>query len=108
MLAHTSHRVELPNTLNAAAEQPSVPVRLTRKEAQLLAALQQNAGRCMPRGYLLETIWGYRNGTRTRTLDVHIQRLRHKLGPEAASQILTVLRAGYVWTGAPGDRHDLQ
>jgi DNA-binding response OmpR family regulator len=108
MLAHTSHQVELPNTPSAAAQTHRVPARLTRKESQLLAVLQKNAGRCLPRGYLLETIWGYRNGTRTRTLDVHIQRLRQKLGPEEASQILTVLRAGYVWTGGPGERHDLQ
>lgn len=107
MSAHTSHRVDLPNTPSAAAQTPSPPVRLTRKEAQLLAVLQQNAGRCLPRGYLLETIWGYRNGTRTRTLDVHIQRLRRKLGPEAASRILTVLRSGYAWLG-PGERHALQ
>ena len=106
-MAHTSHRPELPNTPGEAAQTPSVPVRLTRKEAQLLAVLQQNAGRCLPRGYLLETIWGYRNGTRTRTLDVHIQRLRHKLGPEAASRILTVLGSGYAWL-SPGEKHILQ
>ena len=107
MLAHTSHRVELPNTMGQTAQTPSTPVRLTRKESQLLTVLQQNAGRCLPRGYLLETIWGYRNGTRTRTLDVHIQRLRQKLGPEEASRILTVLRSGYAWLG-PGERHTLQ
>ena len=107
MLAHTSQRVELPNTSSVAVQTPGVPARLTRKESQLLAVLQQNAGRCMPRGYLLETIWGYRNGTRTRTLDVHIQRLRHKLAPEEASRILTVLRSGYAWLGGPDDRHNL-
>ena len=73
------------------------PARLTRKESQLLAVLQQNPGRCLSRPYLLETVWGYRNGTKTRTLDVHIQRLRRKLGPEAAGRILTVLRSGYAW-----------
>ena len=108
MLAHTSHQVELPDTLRGADSTPSVPVRLTRKESQLLAILQQNAGRCLPRAYLLETIWGYRDGTRTRTLDVHIQRLRSKMGPEAAARILTVLRSGYAWVGGPGERHDLQ
>lgn len=108
MLAQTSHREGYLDKPSEAAQRPGVSVRLTRKESQLLAVLQQNAGRCMARGYLLETIWGYRNGTRTRTLDVHIQRLRHKLGHETASQILTVLRAGYVWTGGPGERHGLQ
>jgi DNA-binding response OmpR family regulator len=45
----------------------------------------------------LETIWGYRDGTKTRTLDVHVQRLRRKLGVDHAWHILTVLRAGYAW-----------
>lgn len=72
-------------------------VRLTRKESELLSLLQQNAGRCLPRQYLLSTIWGYQNGTKTRTLDVHIQRLRRKLGVEGASHIMTVLRSGYAW-----------
>ncbi|HSB18132.1 MAG TPA: helix-turn-helix domain-containing protein [Bryobacteraceae bacterium] len=71
--------------------------KLTRKEAQLLGILRLNEGRCLSRGYLLETIWGYRGGTRTRTLDVHIQRLRRKLGPDGASHILTVFRNGYSW-----------
>jgi DNA-binding response OmpR family regulator len=62
-----------------------------------MGILRQNAGRCLSRNYLLETIWGYRGGTRTRTLDVHIQRLRRKLGPEGASHILTVFRNGYSW-----------
>ena len=75
----------------------AVSNRLTRKESQLLAALQQNPGRCLSRGYLLETIWGYRDGTKTRTLDVHVQRLRRKLGPDHAWHIMTVLRAGYAW-----------
>ncbi len=72
-------------------------VRLTRKESELLTLLQQNSGRCLSRQYLLATIWGYQNGTRTRTLDVHIQRLRRKLGVEGPTRIMTVLRTGYAW-----------
>jgi two-component system alkaline phosphatase synthesis response regulator PhoP len=71
--------------------------RLTRKETQLLTMLQQNSGRCLSREYLLSTVWGYRDGTRTRTLDVHIQRLRRKLGADEAAHITTVLRTGYGW-----------
>jgi DNA-binding response OmpR family regulator len=88
-----------PETLESA---PPATARLTRKEKQLLALLQQNSGHCLSRDYLLETVWGYRNGTRTRTLDVHIQRLRRKLGPDAAGHIQTVLRAGYAWQGESG------
>ncbi len=76
---------------------PDAPARLTRKEAQLLAVLQQNAGRCLSRQYLLSTVWGYQAGTRTRTVDVHIQRLRRKLGADGAGRIRTVLGAGYAW-----------
>lgn len=75
---------------------------MTRKESQLLALLQQNPGKCLSRSYLLETIWGYTNGTKTRTLDVHVQRLRRKLGPDKGRHIVTVLRAGYAWQEKPG------
>jgi len=78
-------------------------VHLTRKECALLRLLMDNAGRCVRRDVLLQQVWGYQASTRTRTLDVHIQRLRKKLGP-AAVQILTVVRSGYMWRkdGDPG------
>jgi two-component system alkaline phosphatase synthesis response regulator PhoP len=83
---------------NEESSLPPAQIRLTRKEAQLLALLQQNADRCLSRDFLLQTIWGYQAGTRTRTLDVHIQRLRRKLDPRSASHILTILRSGYIWS----------
>ena len=49
----------------ATGRQPEL--RLTRKEAELLELLRRNAGRCLTREYLLATVWGYRDGTRTRT-----------------------------------------
>ena len=61
---------------------------LTRKERDLLAFLRQNAGRCLSRDVLLRQVWGYREGVKSRTLDVHVQRLRKKLGPEEGSHIL--------------------
>lgn len=70
-------------------------LRLTRKEFELLAMLAQNAGEIVPRDILLQTIWGYREGTRTRTLDVHIRRLRRKLGGLGDSYIQTVFGVGY-------------
>jgi DNA-binding response OmpR family regulator len=75
---------------------PVLP-RLTRKEAALLALLQDHPRQCLSRGMLLRTIWGYQEGVRSRTVDVHVQRLRRKLGPEMASRIMTVFRAGYLW-----------
>ncbi len=71
--------------------------RLTRKELELLTLLKQNASHCLSRDFLLRTIWGVGEGSRTRTLDVHIQRLRRKLGPREGAQILTIFRTGYCW-----------
>jgi DNA-binding response OmpR family regulator len=71
--------------------------KLTQKEAKLLAILQENPGICLSRNYLLKTVWGYREGVRTRTVDVHIQRLRRKLGADGERCIKTIFRSGYIW-----------
>ncbi len=97
MLAQATEHVGVFTPMHATPAQIDPPVRLTRKESELLAILRQNSGHCLSRQYLLSTIWGYQNGTRTRTLDVHIQRLRRKLGADGASRIMTVLRTGYAW-----------
>lgn len=70
-------------------------VRLTRKEYGLLALMAQNAGEIIPRGVLLERVWGYSREVRTRTLDVHIRRLRKKLIPYGDRYIETVFGVGY-------------
>lgn len=70
---------------------------LTRKERELLNYLRDNAGKCLSREQLLHDVWGYRDGVKSRTLDVHVQRLRCKLGPVEGSKILTVFRGGYLW-----------
>jgi len=80
--------------------------RLTRKERALLRYLRQHAGRCVPREVLLKDVWGYREGVRSRTLDVHVQRLRKKLGPVEGARILTVFRSGYLWSPDPGKPDD--
>ena len=56
-------------------------LRLTRKEYELLALLVQNAGEIVAREDLLQRVWGYSDQIRTRTLDVHIRRLRKKARP---------------------------
>jgi DNA-binding response OmpR family regulator len=78
----------------------SMSARLTRKERELLSILMQNPGRCISRETLLRTVWNYADGARTRTVDVHVQRLRRKLGQEAAS-IKTIVRLGYCWYPDP-------
>ena len=54
-------------------------VHLTQKEKDLLNVLESNPGQCLSRPYLLKTIWGYADETKTRTVDVHVSRLRKKL-----------------------------
>lgn len=81
----------------APAAEPAVEVRLTPMESALLRRLRENPGKCLSRRFLLENIWGYREGVRSRTLDVHIRRLRAKLGPEGRARIKTFFRDGYCW-----------
>ena len=68
---------------------------LTRKEYDLMALLVQHAGEIIPRNALLYRVWGYSPEIRTRTLDVHIRRLRKKLGPYADQYIETIFGIGY-------------
>jgi two-component system phosphate regulon response regulator PhoB len=68
---------------------------LTRKEYDLLALLVQHSGEIIPREALLMRVWGYGSEIRTRTLDVHIRRLRKKLGGYADQYIETIFGIGY-------------
>ena len=76
---------------------------LTRKEYDLLALLVQHAGEIIPREALLMQVWGYGADIRTRTLDVHVRRLRKKLGGYADQYIETIFGIGYRFQpyGAP-------
>ena len=68
---------------------------LTRKEYELLALLVQHAGEIIPRDALLMQVWGYSTEILTRTLDVHVRRLRKKLGGYAEQYIETIFGVGY-------------
>jgi DNA-binding response OmpR family regulator len=68
---------------------------LTFKEFELFKYLAQHPGRVFSRSQLLQEIWGYDYFGGTRTVDVHIRRLRSKLGPEFESVIDTVRNVGY-------------
>jgi len=70
-------------------------VTLTRKEYELLSTLAANAGEIVPRDRLLKFVWGYGPEIRTRTLDVHIRRLRRKLMPYGDQYIETIFGVGY-------------
>jgi DNA-binding response OmpR family regulator len=71
---------------------------LTFKEFELLKHFAQHPGRVFTRAQLLQEIWGYDYFGGTRTVDVHIRRLRSKLGPEFESIIGTVRNVGYRFT----------
>lgn len=68
---------------------------LTYKEFELLKYLAQHAGRVFTRAQLLHQVWGYDFFGGTRTVDVHVRRLRAKLGPEHEQLIGTVRGVGY-------------
>jgi DNA-binding response OmpR family regulator len=70
------------------------PIRLTRREFELLRYLVENRNRVLSRDRLLERVWGYDRLIETRSVDVHIGRLRGKLGA-AGRQIETVVGLGY-------------
>ncbi|MEO7651227.1 MAG: winged helix-turn-helix domain-containing protein [Bryobacteraceae bacterium] len=79
----------------ALAALDSKRIILTRKEYELLSLLVQNAGEIIPRDALLWRVWGYSHEIRTRTLDVHIRRLRKKLGTYSDQYIETIFGIGY-------------
>ena len=73
------------------------PIRLALKEFELLEMLLRNAGRVMTRGQLIDRIWGADYVGDTKTLDVHVKRLRAKLESDPANprHLLTVRGLGY-------------
>jgi len=73
------------------------PAQLPLKEFELLELLLRNAGRVLTRGQLIDRVWGADYVGDTKTLDVHIKRLRSKVEPEpsAPRHIVTVRGLGY-------------
>ncbi len=76
------------------------PVALTPREFDLLVFLARQPGRVLSRDELLRKVWGYDYLGETRTVDVHVRRLRVKLGRERA-RIATVTGSGYKFVAAP-------
>ncbi len=81
---------------------------LTYKEFELLKFLAQHPGRVFTRARLLQEVWGYDYFGGTRTVDVHVRRLRAKLGLEHEALIGTVRNVGYKFVrpsqvGMPGE-----
>jgi DNA-binding response OmpR family regulator len=74
---------------------------LTFKEFELMKFLAQHPGRVFTRAQLLQEVWGYDYFGGTRTVDVHVRRLRAKLGPDREALIGTVRNVGYKFVAQP-------
>lgn len=85
------------NPLTYQAHLDGAPLDLTFMEYELLRFLVERQGRVWTRDQLLSKVWGYDYFGGARTVDVHIRRLRAKLGEERASWITTVRSVGYRW-----------
>ncbi|WP_165044362.1 winged-helix domain-containing protein [Adlercreutzia sp. ZJ138] len=87
-------------TVNLATYQVSVggePLDLTYLEYALLSFLVTHPGRTYSRDALLRRVWGFDYYGGSRTVDVHVRRVRAKLGPELAQRLETVRGVGYLW-----------
>jgi len=87
-------RIEI-DLANYEVKVGGAPVVLTFKEYELLKFLVSHPGRVQTRDALLNHVWGYDYYGGTRTVDVHVRRLREKLGLEAAEHVETVRNVGY-------------
>ena len=83
------------NTATYQAALAGTPVDLTFMEYELLRFFVTNIGRAWSREQILSKVWGYDYFGGSRTVDVHVRRLRAKLGEERASWITTVRSVGY-------------
>jgi DNA-binding response OmpR family regulator len=79
------------------------PLDMTFREFELLKALASAPNRVFTRDLLLQEVWGYDYFGGSRTVDVHVRRVRAKLGPEYESMIATVRGVGYKLV-PPGQR----
>ena len=88
-------------TINLATYQVSVadePIDFTYLEYALLSFLVQHAGHTFSRDALLQHVWGFDYYGGSRTVDVHVRRIRAKLGPELSQRLETVRGVGYLWS----------
>lgn len=82
-----------------------VPLDLTYREFELLKYLASSPGRVCTRAQILDEVWGHDYYGGTRTVDVHVRRLRAKLGPEHDMLIGTVRNVGYRFNSQSYDNH---
>ncbi len=86
--------------INLATYQVTIndePIDFTYLEYALLAFLAKHPGRTYSRDALLQRVWGFDYYGGSRTVDVHVRRIRSKLGPDLAERLETVRGVGYLW-----------
>ena len=87
-------------TINLATYQVRIadePIDLTYLEYALLAFLATHPGKAYSRDTLLKRVWGFDYYGGSRTIDVHVRRVRAKLGPDLAQHLETIRGVGYLW-----------
>ena len=88
-------------TINLATYQVTIdglPLDLTYLEYALLSFLVTHPGRTYSRDSLLRRVWGFDYYGGSRTVDVHVRRVRAKLGPQLSARLETVRGVGYLWS----------
>ena len=88
-------------TINLATYQVSIadePIDFTYLEYALLSFLVRHAGHTFSRDALLQHVWGFDYYGGSRTVDVHVRRIRAKLGPDLSQHLETVRGVGYLWS----------
>jgi DNA-binding response OmpR family regulator len=83
-------------SMETLAEISMTQIRFTRKEAKVLDVLEGSPGEVVTRKFLLDKVFGYNDGVKTRTLDVHVSRLRAKLADKVDVRISAVRGLGYI------------
>jgi DNA-binding response OmpR family regulator len=94
LIEHGPYRFDLQNKI---AFVDGRPVEMTDKDFEVASCLFDNMGRILSRSFLLETVWGISSDLNTRTVDVHVSRVRKALGisPESGFRVKTIYQHGY-------------
>jgi DNA-binding response OmpR family regulator len=94
LIEHGPYRFNLQNKKAFVNGQP---VEMTDKDFEVASCLFDNMGRILSRSFLLETVWGISSDLNTRTVDVHVSRVRKALGisPESGFRVKTIYQHGY-------------
>lgn len=94
MIEHGPYRFDLSNKVALVNGEP---VNMTDKDFEVASCLFDNIGRILSRSFLLETVWGISSDLNTRTVDVHVSRVRKALGisPESGFRVKTIYQHGY-------------